>query len=66
MTRPGAILSRAQLENRLYGWGDEVDSNAVSVYVMQLRRKLGADVIRTMRGLGYYLGKRGAAAGDAE
>jgi two-component system OmpR family response regulator/two-component system response regulator QseB len=70
MVRPGAILSRAQLEDRLYGWGEEVESNAVSVYVHQLRRKLGADVIRTMRGLGYYLGKRGepvdpgAAAAD--
>jgi two-component system OmpR family response regulator/two-component system response regulator QseB len=60
MQRPGAILSRAQLEDRLYGWGEEVESNAVSVYVHQLRRKLGADLIRTMRGVGYYLGRRGA------
>ncbi|HEX4510802.1 MAG TPA: response regulator transcription factor [Burkholderiaceae bacterium] len=59
MQRPGAILSRAQLEDRLYGWGEEVESNAVSVYVHQLRRKLGADLIRTMRGVGYYLGRRG-------
>jgi len=58
MQRPGAILSRAQLEDRLYGWGEEVESNAVSVYVHQLRRKLGADVIRNMRGVGYFLGKR--------
>ena len=55
MARPGALLSRAQLEDRLYGWGDAVESNAVSVYVHQLRRKLGNDFIRTMRGLGYYL-----------
>src|SRR5581483_1691939 len=41
MQRPGAILSRAQLEDRLYGWGEEVESNAVSVYVHQLRKKLG-------------------------
>ncbi|MFN7777651.1 MAG: response regulator transcription factor, partial [Betaproteobacteria bacterium] len=43
MLRPGALLSRAQLEDRLYGWGEEVESNAVSVYVHQLRRKLGED-----------------------
>jgi len=65
MQRPGAILSRAQLEDRLYGWGEEVESNAVSVYVHQLRRKLGADLIRTMRGVGYYLGRRGTSE-DAE
>lgn len=56
MTRPGALLSRAQLEDRLYGWGDAVESNAVSVYVHHLRRKLGADFIRTVRGVGYYVG----------
>ncbi len=55
MQRPGAVLSRAQLEDRLYGWGDAVESNAVSVYVHQLRRKLGADFIRSMRGVGYFL-----------
>jgi two-component system OmpR family response regulator/two-component system response regulator QseB len=55
MQRPGAVLSRAQLEDRLYGWGDAVESNAVSVYVLQLRRKLGADFIRNMRGVGYFL-----------
>ena len=57
MLRPGAILSRAQLEDRLYGWGDAVESNAVSVYVHQLRRKLGADAIRNVRGVGYYVGR---------
>ncbi len=55
MQRPGAVLSRAQLEDRLYGWGEAVESNAVSVYVLQLRRKLGADFIRNMRGVGYFL-----------
>lgn len=55
MLRPGAVLSRAQLEDRLYGWGDAVESNAVSVYVHQLRRKLGADFIGNMRGVGYFL-----------
>jgi DNA-binding response OmpR family regulator len=58
MQRPGAMLSRAQLEDRLYGWGEEVESNAVSVYVHQLRKKLGADFIQNMRGVGYFLGKR--------
>jgi DNA-binding response OmpR family regulator len=56
MMRPGAILSRAQLEDRLYGWGDEIESNAISVYVHQLRRKLGEEFIHTVRGVGYYVG----------
>jgi DNA-binding response OmpR family regulator len=59
MQRPGALLSRAQLEDKLYGWGDAVESNAVSVYVHQLRRKLGADFIGTVRGVGYYVGRPG-------
>jgi len=53
LLRPGAVLSRAQLEDRLYGWGGEIESNAVEVYVHSLRRKLGSDVIRTLRGIGY-------------
>jgi DNA-binding response OmpR family regulator len=56
MLRPGAILSRAQLEDRLYGWGEELESNAISVYVHQLRRKLGEQFIHTVRGVGYYVG----------
>ena len=56
MLRPGAILSRAQLEDRLYGWGEELESNAISVYIHQLRRKLGEDFIHTVRGVGYYVG----------
>ncbi|HEX4596594.1 MAG TPA: response regulator [Burkholderiaceae bacterium] len=55
MARPGAVLSRAQLEDRLYGWGDAIESNAVSVYIHQLRRKLGSDFIRNVRGVGYYV-----------
>jgi DNA-binding response OmpR family regulator len=57
MLRPGAVLSRTQLEDHLYGWDEEIGSNAVEVYVHALRRKLGADAIRTMRGVGYYVPK---------
>jgi DNA-binding response OmpR family regulator len=53
--RPGAILSRAQLEERLYGWKDAVDSNAVEVHLSSLRRKLPPDTIRNVRGLGWML-----------
>lgn len=61
MERPGAIVSRAQLEDRLYGWGEELESNAISVYMHQLRRKLGDDLLHTVRGLGYYCGPAKAA-----
>jgi DNA-binding response OmpR family regulator len=54
LARPGAILSRAQLEDRLFGRSGEV-GNAVEVYVHGLRRKLGADAIRNVRGVGYLL-----------
>ena len=53
--RPGAILSRAQLEERVYGWGEEVESNAVEVHMHSLRKKLGADFVRTVRGVGYVV-----------
>lgn len=53
--RPGAILSRAQLEERIYGWGEEIESNTVEVYIHSLRKKLGADFIRTVRGVGYVV-----------
>jgi two-component system, OmpR family, response regulator len=55
LARPGAVFSRAQLEEKLYGWKDEVSSNAVEVYVHGLRKKLGADLIQTVRGLGYVV-----------
>lgn len=58
LERPGAILSRAQLEERLYGWGGEIESNAVEVYVHSLRKKLGADFIKNVRGVGYMIPKR--------
>lgn len=52
-SRPGHVLSRGQLEERLYGWQEEVASNAVEVHVHNLRAKLGRDVIETVRGAGY-------------
>jgi two-component system response regulator QseB len=58
LERPGAILSRAQLEERLYGWGEEIESNTVEVYIHSLRRKLGADFIRNVRGVGYRVPKQ--------
>lgn len=53
MERPGTILSRARIEERLYGWGEEIESNAVEVHIHGLRRKLGADYILNVRGVGY-------------
>jgi len=53
--RVGATLSKAQLEEALYAFGSEVESNAVEVFVSRLRKKLGADAIHTIRGLGYRL-----------
>jgi two-component system, OmpR family, response regulator QseB len=58
MERPGAILSRAALEERLYGWGEEVESNTVEVHIHNLRKKIGAGHIRTVRGVGYMLVER--------
>ncbi|MCC6194734.1 MAG: response regulator [Burkholderiales bacterium] len=57
LERPGTALSKAQIEERLYGWGEEVESNTVEVHVHNLRKKLGADAIRTIRGVGYVIGK---------
>lgn len=54
--KKGQILSRERLEETLYGWGDEIDSNAVEVYVHHLRRKFEPGLIKTVRGLGYQLG----------
>ena len=53
LDRPGVILSRAQLEEKLYGWDAEVESNAVEVYIHSLRKKLGRDFIKNIRGVGY-------------
>jgi two-component system OmpR family response regulator len=59
MVRPGAILSRGELEERIYGWAEEVESNAVEYLIHALRRKLGNDVIRNIRGVGWLVSKRG-------
>jgi two-component system OmpR family response regulator/two-component system response regulator QseB len=60
LEHPGAILSRQQLEERIYGWEDTVASNAVEVIIHGLRRRLGADVIRNVRGLGWKVSKGGS------
>ena len=51
----GRVLSRSQLEQSVYGWRDEPDSNALEVHIHHLRRKLGSDLIRTLRGVGYTI-----------
>lgn len=53
----GRVLSKAQIEDKLYGWGDEIESNAIEVYVHHLRRKLYPELIRTVRGVGYFVPK---------
>jgi two-component system response regulator QseB len=55
LRRPGAVLSRRQLEEAVYGWGEEVASNAIEVHLHHLRRKLGANAIRNVRGVGYRI-----------
>ncbi|WP_283188585.1 response regulator [Pseudomonas sp. PMCC200344] len=55
LIRPGAILSRSELEDRIYGWGNEVESNAVEFLIHALRRKLGNHVIKNVRGMGWMV-----------
>ncbi len=59
LIRPGAVLSRAELEERLYGWGKEVESNVVEYIIHGLRRKLGMHAIRNVRGLGWMVERAG-------
>ena len=57
LARPGVVLSRTQIEEKLYGWKDEISSNAVEVYIHGLRKKLGSDLIQNVRGVGYMVPK---------
>ena len=57
LDRPGAVLSREQIEEKVYGWGEEVESNTVEVYIHALRKKLGQDFIKNVRGVGYRVSK---------
>ena len=57
MVRPGAILSRAELEDRIYGWNEEVESNAVEFLIHSLRKKLGSDAVKNIRGMGWMVSK---------
>ncbi len=59
MMRPGAILSRSELEDCIYGWNEEVESNAVEFLIHSLRRKLGSDTIKNVRGVGWMVTKGG-------
>ncbi len=61
MMRPGAILSRAQIEHAIYGWGEEVESNAIDVIIHGLRKKVGAGRIVNVRGLGWMVRQSGAS-----
>lgn len=59
MLRPGGILSRSALEDRIYGWGEEVESNAIEFLIHALRKKLGRDAIKNVRGVGWLVSKNG-------
>jgi two-component system OmpR family response regulator len=58
LARPGVVLSRTQLEEKLFSWKDDISSNAVEVYIHGVRKKLGANLIQTVRGLGYLIPKK--------
>ena len=57
LVRPGAILSRSDLEHRVYGWNEEVESNAIEFLIHSLRKKLGSDIIKNVRGVGWMVAK---------
>lgn len=57
LERPGAVVSREQLEEHIYGWNEEVESNAIEVHIHHLRKKIGHDLIQTVRGIGYQMGE---------
>lgn len=57
LVRPGAILSRSELEERIYAWGEEVESNAIEFFIHSLRKKFGSDIIKNIRGLGWMVAK---------
>jgi len=57
ITNQGRVLSRHQLEQKLYSWGDEVESNTIEVYIHHLRKKFDSDLIKTVRGIGYIIAK---------
>jgi DNA-binding response OmpR family regulator len=64
MLNAGRVLSRAQIEEQLYSWGEEVESNAVEVYIHHLRRKLFPELIATIRGVGYLIPADNSTTGD--
>ncbi|MGF6211388.1 response regulator [Comamonas sp. 4034] len=66
IARPGRVLSRPQLEEKLYSWRDDISSNAVEVYIHGVRKKLGADLIQNVRGLGYLVPAEQPDAGSAQ
>ncbi|MCZ7653450.1 MAG: winged helix-turn-helix domain-containing protein [Rhodocyclaceae bacterium] len=57
LLRPGTILSRSELEERIYGWNEEVESNVVDFLIHGVRRKFGADIIKNVRGAGWMVEK---------
>jgi two-component system response regulator QseB len=58
IAQPGRVLTRDKLQQVLYGWGEEVESNAIEVHIHHLRRKFTPELIRTVRGVGYLVDKR--------